>query len=723
MAALSAFRRASNMARRSPVQLPPASLIDRAIGAVAPGWALQRMKSRAALALAGGYFGGSRMNRPALQNWNPGVQDADSDISPDLVDLRAYSRDLARTSALAGGAINTVVTNVVGTGLAVQPQPDAAFLGLDESAVKEWIATVNREWKLWAESTDCDITRTQNLYGLQGLAFRSALESGDVFALTPAAGTGRPYRLAVQLIEADRVSNPSRGADKTGMVAGVETDSNGAPVAYHISKTHPGQRLKSTLEWTRVAAFGAQTGRRNVLHLFDRRRPGQSRGVPYLASVIEPLKQLTRYSEAEISAAVISAAFAVFVKMDGDAFQSLFDETQQSQYINAAGDSRWDGNVPTASMSAPGKAINLMPGESIESPDLGRPNANFDPFVMSVLRQVGVGLELPFEVLVKHFTASYSAARAALLDAWRFFRCRRDWLAGTFCQPIYELWLEEAVALGRVSAPGFFADPAYRRAWCNAVWVGDGPGSIDPMKEVNAASERIAQGISTIAAESILHDGVDWETKHAQRVRESQARNAAGLNEAQPIAPPPADDGEEELSPARRTSPPSAPSPGQPRRSGNDRAGRQAIDLVSALPHALDAVLNSRHDALQAVIQVHGDAVTANIDARLAAVQAAWKGAAVQPIINLNVAAAEAPSVTLEAVHHHHISVAAAEAAHTQVDVHVPPAAAPVINFEATLPAPDVHVAWPVRETRTTIQRDDSGEMTGSTAIEKSVTP
>lgn len=507
---------------------PSPNLIDRAISAISPRWGLNRLRDRTAMALAGGYFGGSARNRPALANWNPGVSDADGDISPDLVDLRAYSRDLARRSALAGGAINTVVTNVVGTGLACQPAPDAKFLGLSDDETSAWQEAVTREWRMWAESTDCDLTRTQNIYGLQSLAFRAALESGDVFGLPTAAGTGRPYRLAVQLVEADRVCNPGRKPDSATLVQGVELAQSGAPIAYHITKTHPGSRRTAALEWVRVPAFGEQTGRRNVLHLFDRRRPGQSRGVPYLAAVIEPLKQLARYSEAEISAAVISAAFAVFVKMDAEAFEQMFDSGDNKQrYLDSA--MKWDGRVPGVDLDAPGKAINLLPGESVEAPALGRPNAAFDPFVMAVLRQVGVGLELPFEVLVKHFQSSYSAARAALLDAWRFFRSRRDWLATYFCQPIYELWLEEAVAIGRVRAPGFFADPAYRRAWCAAVWVGDGPGSIDPKKEVDAAKERVDAGISTLAAESILHDGVDWETKHRQRVREVSARRDAGL--------------------------------------------------------------------------------------------------------------------------------------------------------------------------------------------------
>lgn len=507
------------------------NLLDRAIEAVSPGWALARYKSRAVMAMAGGYFGpGGRRSRPGLAGASPGVADADGDISPDLVDLRAYSRDLARRAPLAIGAINTVVTNVIGTGLTMQPAPDQSFLGLDEAAAKAWQQHVTREWRLWAESTDCDITRAQNFYGLQSLATRSMLESGDVFALLPEAERpGQPYRLAVQLIEADRVCNPNGKANTDTLVDGVEMDASGAPVAYHICRSHPGAfgRHAKGLEWDRVEAFGATTGRRRVLHVFERRRPGQTRGVPYLAGIIEPLKQLTRYTEAEVAAAVNSAAFALFAKMDREAFGELFNDSEQRDYI--ATGTAWDGTIAQTALDAPARVVNLLPGESIEAPDLKRPNVAFDPFVMSCLRQIGMALELPFEVLVKHFQSSYSAARAALLDAWRFFRTRRDFMATYFCQPIYTTWLAEGVALRRIGAPGFFADAAWRQAWSGAVWIGDGPGSIDPLKEIDAAVERIANGVSTIAAESILFDGVDWETKLRQREREVKARRAAGL--------------------------------------------------------------------------------------------------------------------------------------------------------------------------------------------------
>lgn len=513
---------------------PTLNAVERAIASFSPGWGVRRLRDKAVLALAGGYHGASN-GRAALRNWNPSAADADSDTVHDLCVLRARSRDLVRNAPLAGGAINSMVTNVVGTGLSLQSRIDAAALGMDEAVADAWQARAEREFRLWAESTDCDVTRTQNFYGLQALAFRSALESGDVFALMPAVQRpGAPYALAVQLIEADRVCNPDSRPDTARLVAGVEMDALGAPVRYHIASRHPGgfSRAKS-MQWTAVDAFGANTGRRNVIHLFDRRRPGQSRGVPVLAPVVEPLKQLGRYTDAELQAAVISGAFAVFVKMDPEAFSELFAGDAGDAYMQSA--TKWDGSLDTATLDGPGKAINLLPGETVESANPGRPNSEFDPFCQAIIRQIGAALEMPFEVLIKHFTASYSAARAALLDAWRFFRGRRDWLASYFCQAIYELWLDEAVATGRLAAPGYFVDPAIRKAYAGAQWIGDGPGSIDPLKEVAAAGERIALGISTIAAESILHDGGDWEQKHRQRAREVQMRREANLD-APPVS-------------------------------------------------------------------------------------------------------------------------------------------------------------------------------------------
>ena len=110
-------------------------------------------------------------------------------------------------------------------------------------------------------------------------------------------------------------------------------------------------------------------------------------------------------------------------------------------------------------------------------------------------------------------------------------------MASNFCQPVYEEWLAEAVARGRIAAPGFFADPLVRFAWCGAEWVGDGPGAIDPLKEINAAEKRLALNITTLETETMLHNGSAWQDNIAQRKREQDAIAAAGLAPGAPTAP------------------------------------------------------------------------------------------------------------------------------------------------------------------------------------------
>jgi len=139
-----------------------------------------------------------------------------------------------------------------------------------------------------------------------------------------------------------------------------------------------------------------------------------------------------------------------------------------------------------------------------------------------------MALELPFEVLIKHFTSSYSAARAALEDAWDYFLRRRNWLATQFCQPVYEAVITEAVITGRLSAPGFFSDPLIKKAWLGALWTGDAPNQIDPVKEIEAAKRRVALRISTRSEERARLLGGDLEAIQPQIVKEEKWLRDAG---------------------------------------------------------------------------------------------------------------------------------------------------------------------------------------------------
>lgn len=521
------------MARRINIEK---NWIDRLVGYVAPVSGARRLQARAAMALTGGYTGGSRARR-SLSTFTPYGDSADAAILPDLAVLRARSRDLCRNSPIAGGAVTTVVTSVVGPGLSVKSSIYREFLGLGEAEAEAWETEAERLWSVWSESPECDATRTQNFAGLQSLVFRSVLESGDVFTLLPyIERSGSPFGLKLQIIEGDRVTNKAGVADSPKLAGGVALDEHGAPVEYHIQRSHPGDLRATSREWDIVAAFGATTGRRNVLHHYDRRRPGQTRGVPYLAPVIESLKQISDYTEAELMAATVAGMFTVFIKNEsGDGNLGPMQPTAESGG-SAADDDYKLGN---------GAMVGLASGESIETANPGRPNAAFDPFVTAILRQIGAALELPYELLVKQFMASYSASRAALLEAWRFFKMRRRWMVDSFNQPVYEAFLYEMVARGALAAPGFLDDEMVRHAYSSALWTGRPMGHIQPLQEANAIQARIDAGISNREIETAEYNGNDWEDVHQQAAREQTMRDEAGLSAAavspfnRPPAPPP----------------------------------------------------------------------------------------------------------------------------------------------------------------------------------------
>ena len=492
-------------------------MIDKLVAYFDPVSGLKRTEARARMALYGGYTGASNARRQSSQ-WKIMDGSADSVTLPDLEMLRSRSRDLLRNAPLATGAVNTVVTNVIGTGLRLQSRIDREVLKpylKNDKEADRFERDAERIFRLWANSNDCDISRTQNFRELQNLILRSCLESGDVFIVRRYSKyKGKLIGLALQVIEADRVANPDFKPDSKKIAGGVEVDKNGVPIAYHILEHHP-HDYKEKNKTTRVKAF-ADDGTRQVFHIFSKTRPGLTRGVPYLAPVIESLKQIDKYTEAEIMSAVISSMFTIFVKSE---------EEEGLGVMNPA-----DNNIRDSDYKiAPGAILDLQPNESIEIADPKRPNQAFDPFVQAILRQVGVALEIPFEILVKHFTASYSAAQAALVEAWKFFSSRRAWMASSLCQPIYELVISEAVAMGLLKAPNFFSDPIIRAGYLGTEWIGPPRGQIDQLKEIRAAETRVNLGITTLAEETAQITGGDWELKHPQSAKEYRMRKEAGL--------------------------------------------------------------------------------------------------------------------------------------------------------------------------------------------------
>jgi lambda family phage portal protein len=459
--------------------------------------------------------------RSAFGFWLPELRDADSEDFWEREDQRAYSRRLYNESPAARSGIQKEVEYRVGTGLRLQSVIDPDELGLTEEQAEEWQDRTEKRFNMWAKSPFASVEGDQSWYQMQELIAKSRALSGDIFGvLVRKERQNWPFRTAVQLIEADRVCNINNTANTETIYEGIKRAADGEIVSIFVANHHPNRVItpQTKREWREIKIY-APNGRRNVFHHKKMERPGQTRGMPDLSVVTGILKGVNDFSAAELHAANVSAANAIFATMSPESFTDIFkDPAEQQAYISLALEARknyagWDS----------GRLLNLFPGETVNAPTPGRPNPNFGTFVNDFYVQLGMGLNLSKEALLGVFESSYTAARAALQQLWQSIYIKRHTDITQVCEPVYETWLFDCVADGIIQAPGFFVDPFIRHAWSGSEWAGMGPSSLNPLDEARAAVLR-AQHITSELEETMSYDGGDYVKRHRQRAREAEAR-------------------------------------------------------------------------------------------------------------------------------------------------------------------------------------------------------
>lgn len=476
---------------------------------------------------------GASQTLNSMVGWIIEAGNAEDNIDLYSSTLRQRSRDLYAGGGLGRSGPQALFTAVVGWGIQPKPKIDGDFLGMADEAREEAERTIAREFRLWAENQMCDAERQQNFFGLQQLAFLSMLVSGDVFALFGMEPNKRtPYQTTIRLLEADRICTPDSSGDSESketdgggrIIDGVEISKTGAVIRYHIASRSPlAANDSSELTWQAIEAFGKDTGYPNILHLMTHERPEQRRGIPFVAAEIEQIKQFSRYMNAELAANVVSAMLTAFIVTESDDGKpGMEDAVNEDEKIS-------DDELSIE--LAPGAVYELPEGKDVKTVNPLRSNSQFEAFVNTSIMVIASSMGIPKEVLVKKYENNYTAARAALLDFWRTVRVYRTQFNDMFNQPIYEQWLAEAVATGRIEAPGFFDDPAVRHAWSGCTWMGASMGHVDPLKEVNAAAARIQNNITTQEQEASEYNGNDWAANIRQRKREVEAMRDMGITQ------------------------------------------------------------------------------------------------------------------------------------------------------------------------------------------------
>lgn len=492
----------------------------------------QPMRASAAAVPYGGsqsaYMAAS-LSDASIAAWTPRLESADSANSFERDRIASRVHDLVRNDGWASSGVQKLVDAAIGGGWRLSSKPDWFFLGQTREWAAEFADRVESLWSMHAQDPRhyIDYERKLDFAGLIALKFRHKVIDGECLSVLRWRERGGMFATCEHVIDPDRLSNPNWRSDTEFLRGGVELDSDGAAMAYHIRSAHPGDTYVGAMRgiWEAVDRE-TEWGRPIVIHHFEPGRAGETRPVSPLAPVLAKFRMLGRYDAAELQAAILNAIFAAFLEspFDGEDIVNSMDDVVRYQTLR-------EETALRTGLKVDGVRINMLaPGEKFNMPQATRPAVAFAAFEAACIRNIAGAMGLSYEQLAMDWSkTNYSSARAALVEVWRFISARRQRFAAGAVMPHYMAWMEEAFDRGYLETPP--GAPSFEEApfaYLAAKWIGPPRGWVDPVKEAQGAQLRMESMVSTLEDEC-NEQGLDYHEVLEQRARERKEMEEHGL--------------------------------------------------------------------------------------------------------------------------------------------------------------------------------------------------
>lgn len=461
------------------------NLVDRVVGMFSARAGFERALYRKRQVAMMNYDAATTGRR--TYGWKAPFGSANRAAAPGRAQLRNLSRDMIRNRPVAARACEVVVGAVVGTGI----RYGVSGKDLEESAVLA-IETILADH---LATSKIDAYREHDFFGLQELAMRAIFSDGEVLVRRrwrdPSFEPDLRLPFQIELIEVDCLDSSVFANGANEVSEGIEYGPTGRVEAYWLYDRHPGELRASSSKSTRVPA-------KEILHLRITDRPGQTRGVPWLAPVMMTIGELGDYTEAQILKQRMAALFAAIIERD-PAFAGPKSDT--------------------SSLGA------LQPGAIVESPE-GTTVKFTDPpkvdgyaeFVKVGYRQIAMGVGITYEALSGDLeNVNYSSGRMGHMvmdrnvEGWQ-----SQLMIAQFCAGVAR-WVTDAWRVARLPDTGFALE-----------WTAPRRPLIDPTKEIPALVAEVEGGLSSMQRQQ-RRLGYDPDVIRRERKEDMEKDKVAGL--------------------------------------------------------------------------------------------------------------------------------------------------------------------------------------------------
>jgi capsid protein len=448
---------------------------ERALGAIAPAWATQRLRSRIEKHLF--EYQAAQANRL---------------FSPKTYELPAESSKTSRERKVMMFEARDLIANF--SALAGIPEKFALNCTPNEwspaTGDREYDRTIAEYFHAWCKKAD--VTGRHSFRQLVGMALQMRPVDGDCgFAIRKTADGIR-----LQLVPADLIGNPNEISMFEKYIDGIVVDDFGKPVAFRVFQRDRNGSY-SNPEDVPARAF---------CHYFDPFRADQYRGVTEFHAVINTARMLKGILDAEQVGVRFASQQAALV------FNERGSASPRQAFSAAPSLTLDNGQQRKDEISEIGMIKYLNTSDKVEVMP-SRPSSAFTGFVEHLMDEIAMGLGIPGGVLFG--TQGYKGpnVRAEFAQADRVWDRHRGVLSDKVLDPIKNDVILIGIAEGEIPPPpakeGETAVQALRRA-LRGEWRWPARMSIDVGRESTANLNENRQGIKSgqqIAAEN----GYDYE--------------------------------------------------------------------------------------------------------------------------------------------------------------------------------------------------------------------
>jgi lambda family phage portal protein len=453
------------------------NLIDKAVAFLNPQGAVDRLVARQKLVNFS--YDAVKYNRERKGPSSlSGAEDYRSNY--DRVELMKRARDLAENVGLVRSILMKFASHTAAN-ISYQARTENPEVNTDVEAY-------------WAEWWDkCDLTTRHTGSTLMQVAMMSMLRDGDFLIVLVRDKDGN---LKIQGIEADRLGDPFRTYTSLDLIGGIHIDRNtGAPTAYDIFNRSIGD----------FYTYQATIPSSQAFHLFDPLRIDQYRGVSAFHTAINDCTDIYDIINFEKMASKNASSQAGIVKRNNNNASDLSSLTNDEDV---------NGNTIKLEAIQSGKISYLEPGEDIVFPDgPSRPSGAFAEFHKILLRNICLGLGIPYSFAVDPSAMSGPTARLEMQQAGRTFRRYQKLLDDKVLRPIKNIVIADAVSRGLIeNNVGSRTTKGIFNFGANV--------SIDLGRESASAISEFKTGLRT-AADIYAERGQDFESSLRQRAQEA----------------------------------------------------------------------------------------------------------------------------------------------------------------------------------------------------------